>query len=205
MNFLERIHDAYIYRRRVHVLSGHLSPLIPKDASVLDVGCGDGQVASLIMERRPDVTLVGIDRLVRPRSRIPVTWFDGQVIPCEDTAFHVVMLVDVLHHTDEPMNLLREAVRACQSTVLVKDHILDGAFAGPTLRFLDWVGNARHGVPLPYNYWSEKRWFEAFGVLALTVTTWKKSLGLYPPAIDWIAGRSLHFIARLDLGRQQAR
>ena len=205
MNLLERIHDGYIYNRRVRVLSDHLSQLIPENASVLDVGCGDGQVSRLIMGRRPDVTLVGIDRLVRRQSCIPVKWFDGQAIPYEDDSFHAVMLVDVLHHTDDPMILLREAVRVSRTTILCKDHTLNGAFAGPTLRFLDWVGNARHGVALTYNYWSEQRWFDAFDMLDLRISTWKKDLGLYPPPIDWIAGRSLHFIARLDLGGRHAR
>ncbi len=71
--------------------------------------------------------------------------------------------------------------------------------AGPTLRFLDWVGNARHGVVLPYNYWPQQRWFEAFGTLGLTVSVWKKDLSLYPRPANWFFGRSLHFIARLDV------
>ena len=71
--------------------------------------------------------------------------------------------------------------------------------AGPTLRFMDWVGNAPHGVALPYNYWPERRWREAFGRLGLKPVVWEKDLRLYPPPARFLFDRSLHFICRLDI------
>jgi SAM-dependent methyltransferase len=137
--------------------------------------------------------------LVRQQTHIPVDEFDGRVIPYRNASFNVVILVDVLHHTDDPMLMLREAARVANTAVVIKDHTRDGALAGATLRFLDWVGNARHGVALPYNYWPQQRWLEAFNTLGLTIGVWKKELGLYSPPANWLFGRSLHFIARLDL------
>ena len=61
MNPIEHIHGNYVHKRRVRVLSEHLAKLIPKDARVLDVGCGDGLLAHLILQRRPDLVLRGID------------------------------------------------------------------------------------------------------------------------------------------------
>ena len=72
-----------------------------------------------------------------------------------DASFDVVMFVDVLHHTDDPLLLLQEAQRVGK-IILVKDHFRKGFLAGPTLRFMDWVGNAHHGVVLPYNDLVEK-------------------------------------------------
>ena len=199
MSLIERIHDRYVHHRRVRVLSAHLAEIIPQNARVLDVGCGDGLLAHLILQRRPDLFLRGIDVLVRQQTHIPVDEFDGRVIPYRNASFNVVILVDVLHHTDDPMLMLREAARVAATAVVIKDHTRDGALAGATLRFLDWVGNARHGVALPYNYWPQQRWFEAFNTLGLTIGVWKKELGLYPRPANWFFGRSLHFIARLDL------
>jgi hypothetical protein len=72
------------------------------------------------------------------------------------------MFVDVLHHTQDPMVLLREAVQVARKAIVIKDHTLNGFMAGLTLRLLDWVGNARHGVALPYTYRPQQRWWEAF-------------------------------------------
>jgi hypothetical protein len=42
--------------------------------------------------------------------------------------------------------------------VLIKDHYLQGLAAVGTLRFMDWISNARYGVVLPYNHQTPARW-----------------------------------------------
>jgi SAM-dependent methyltransferase len=199
MNLIERIHGECTYNRRVNVLCSHLSELIPANARVLDVGCGDGLLASLIMQKRPDIEIEGVDILVRPRTHIPVQSFDGKVFPWADASFDVVMFNDVLHHTDDPLVLLREARRVSRQAIVLKDHTRDGWLAGPTLRFMDWVGNARHGVVLPYNFWPQRQWLAAFDQLNVRAAVWKQELGLYPMPANLFFDRSLHFVARLDL------
>jgi SAM-dependent methyltransferase len=199
MNLFEHFHDRYMRIRRMRILSEHLAALIPKDALVLDVGCGDGQLSFLISQKRPDLQFKGVDVLVRDRTYIPVDEFAGQVIPYDNGSLDVVMFADVLHHTEDPMILLGEAVRVVRSTILVKDHICNGMFPETRLRFMDWVGNARFGVALPYNYWSKQNWLDAFLRLNLTIEVWRKDLGLYPRPASWIFGRSLHFIAKLSV------
>ncbi len=196
MSLIDSIHGGYVFKRRVRVLSGALAALLPKDASVLDVGCGDGLIAKLIMEHRPDVRIEGIDVLVRPHTHVPVKAFDGVKIPHGDGSFDTVMFVDVLHHTDDPMVLLREAARVARRSLVLKDHSMDGFLAGPTLRFMDWVGNARHGVVLPYNYWPKRRWDAAFAELGLKAEGYRQTLGLYPFPASCLFERSLHFVGR---------
>ena len=191
------LHDKLVFTRRVNVLASHIAALVPPKASVLDVGCGDGTVAHLIANKLPGIKIEGIDVLVRPQTKIPVSPFDGIRIPYPDGSVDVVMFVDVLHHTDDPTVLLREAMRVGK-TVLVKDHFRQGFLAGPTLRFMDWVGNARHGVVLPYNYWSKPQWDGAFASLGMKSETMSSRLGLYPPPASWIFERDLHFIGKFS-------
>jgi hypothetical protein len=74
------------------------------------------------------------------------------------------------------------------------------AIANATLRFTDKVSNAHHGVGLPFNYWSKQEWEAAFRKFHLHVDVWLSKLGLYGIAVDWIFGRSLHFVTRLTFG-----
>lgn len=199
MSFIERSHSRHVHNRRIRVLSDHLTVLIPHQASVLDVGCGDGLLAHLVKQKRPDTEIRGIDVMARSHTYIPIAEFNGQKIPYGDASFDVVMFIDVLHHTQNPMILLREAVRVARKAIAIKDHTCNGLLADPTLRFMDHIGNAHHGVALPYNYWSEQKWLQAFKSLGLNASVWNRNLRLYPQPVNWIFGRSLHFIARFDL------
>src|SRR5262249_21303406 len=135
--------------------------------------------------------------LVRPTTHIPVKPFAGTNIPHPDASFDAVMFVDVLHHTDDPNVLLREAKRVGR-TIVLKDHFRDGVLANETLRFMDWVGNAHHGVVLPYNYWPRATWDAAFRALAMKPVDLRVELGLYPFPASLIFERGLHFVTRLE-------
>jgi SAM-dependent methyltransferase len=198
MTLAERIHEHYVVGRRVRKLADHLSEVVPRGARVLDVGCGDGKLARRILDRRSDLQLQGIDVLVRPSTAIPVVPFDGKAIPYPDGSFDVVMFVDVLHHTDDPFVLLREAARVARQAIVIKDHTADELLAFPLLRFMDHVGNARHQVALPHNYWTGRKWHEAFAALGFVVREWRASLGLYPWPATCVFDRRLHFVARLE-------
>ena len=199
MSIVGRIHRSYVHSRRVRVLCDHLESLIPVGASVLDVGTGDGLLAKLLSEHRPDLSLQGVDVLPRTESHIPVRVFDGEHLPFTGKSFDVVLFVDVLHHTKDPMVLLTEAVRIARRALVIKDHALHGLAAGLTLRAMDFVGNARHGVSLPYNYWSPGQWEKAAQLLKLHSEKKVTDLKLYPGLVDWVFGRSLHFVAQLSV------
>ncbi len=198
MNPIGWLHGRAIHGRRVKVLAAHLSALLPPGATVLDVGCGDGLIDSLLLQHRPDLAVSGIDVLVRRHAHIPVAAFDGRTIPYEAESVDAVVLVDVLHHAESPEGLLREAARVSRGDIVLKDHISEGPLDSLTLRVMDWVGNAPHGVTLPYHYWSERQWRAVFAELDLTVQSWNGRIGLYPWPAAWLFERSLHFIARLN-------
>jgi SAM-dependent methyltransferase len=199
MSLLGRLHGGFVHSRRVTTLAKNIAPLFPRNAHVLDVGCGDGTLAARLAALRPDIRIEGLDVLVRPQTAIPVRHFDGAHIPYDDASVDVVLMVDVLHHTDDPLVLLRESARVARSEILVKDHLREGFLARLTLHGMDWVGNARHGVRLPYNYWSRAEWKAAFNDLSLAVRHWQSSLNLYPPPASWLFDRSLHFVAILGV------
>jgi SAM-dependent methyltransferase len=186
-----------VHERRVRVLARHLADLIPEGARVLDVGCGDGRIDALIGEHRPDLELSGIDIGVRDETLIPVQEFDGLTIPLADDSMDVVMLVDVLHHAEDPHKLLSEAARVAEKAIVLKDVTPLGPGSDATLRFMDWVGNARHGVPLPYDFWTQEQWRDAFARLDMRVEAVKRRLGLYPWPASLLFEKRMHFILRL--------
>ena len=202
MKLIEIVHGKYVFQRRVLKLAKHIASWLPPNSKVLDVGCGDGLLDSLIAKQHKEpLEIEGIDVLLRKHTHIPVKLFDGTHIPYEDNSFDVVIFVDVLHHTEHLQILLKEAKRIARHSIVLKDHATDDMFAIPTLHFMDWVGNAHYGVALPYNYQSKLQWDKTFTELGLTVTSWKTNLNLYPLPAHWLFDRNLHFIAKLDVNK----
>ncbi len=189
-------HARLVHGRRVRRLAAALGALVEPGWRVLDVGCGDGRIGALVAEAS-GATVEGLERRPRDGTAIPVRAFDGLRLPLDDDAVDAVMLVDVLHHTDDPTVLLGEAARVARRAVLLKDHLADRPLAVPTLRFMDWMGNRAHDVPLPGNYWSDARWRDAWARLGLEAERVETSLGLYPWPARWLFETGLHFVARL--------
>lgn len=189
--------NTWYYNRRIWVLSRHLAKAIPSRGTVLDIGCGDGQLALALMRLRPDLTVEGVDVVPRAKTMIPVTQYDGTRLPFEDKSVDYVTIVDVLHHTNDPTVVLSEASRVARQGVVIKDHLREGFLARETLSFMDWFGNFGDGVPMPYNFLSRSEWQGAFFKSRLQSVDTNEKLNIYLPPARWLFDRRLHFVSYL--------
>lgn len=197
MSITGKYHQKYVYSRRVEVLARHIAPLIPQNAKVLDIGCGDGLISSIISNMRKDISITGVDVLMRGKSYIEVRLFDGRTLPFENNEFNVVLFIDVLHHTTNQLELLEEAKRVASDVIIIKDHLNNNWFDNQLLIFMDKVGNRRFGVNLTFQYLSLQHWKKAFKDLDLTISTWLNKLRLYQFPLGLMFDRNLHFITTL--------
>ena len=178
--------------RRIYTLAKHIATLLPiaesdtGELTGLDVGCGSGEIAAVIEGLVPQVTIEGVDVLVRGVTHIPISEYDGETLPFDDNSFDFVTLIDVLHHTDAPDRILAECVRVARRAVIVKDHYRNNQF-----------DNRSHGVRLPYNYLSRRQWRNLYGDLGLFSEGTIEALKLYPIPFRWMFDGQLHFVTRL--------
>jgi len=91
----------------------------------------------------------------------------------------------------------QDEVAAFNQGELFNSEFLDQVSHWQTLRFMDWVGNAPHGVVLPYNYQSSGQWGGYFRDAALSIARFDTAIPLYPFPFSLLFGRKLHFIAEL--------
>jgi SAM-dependent methyltransferase len=201
ISLLGRAHRKAVFDRRVRVLARLLADKIPDDASVLDIGCGDGTIAKHITDHKPSLVLHGIEFAPRENCQIEFRAFDGRKIPYPADSFDVCIFVDVLHHVGNAQGILRllaEARRVTKRFVLIKDHLSENWFDFKTLQFMDWVGNRPHGVVLPYNYQSRAQWDEYFKAAGLVVKDWQTRIPIYPVPFSALFGRQLHYVGLLE-------
>jgi len=188
-----RLHRRIVMTRRVGVLASSAAKLLPSCVkTVLDVGAGTGEMAIALQQHRSNLALSGVDVLVRPNTLIPVQAYDGYHLPLANKSIDAVMLIDVLHHCDDPLQVLQECLRVAGEGVLIKDHVANSRLQHLVLAFMDWIGNRAHHVALPNNYWSSQQWQDALHHSGAEVTSKVDDLPLYPVPLSWIFGKRLH-------------
>lgn len=193
-----KTHGRLVHARRVSVIAEILAGMLEPGCKLLDVGCGDGKLATLLTERVAGIDVQGVEILPRADCAITCAKFDGTHLPFPDNSFDACLFVDVLHHTLDPLPVLRDACRVSRKFVLIKDHVANNSFDFSTLKFMDWVGNRPHGVVLPYNYMSSAKWKNVFDQLSLKEVRTDTDLPIYPFPFSLIFGRKLHFAAFLQ-------
>jgi SAM-dependent methyltransferase len=104
--------------------------------SVLEVGCGDGQVLTELARLGFGPELVGVEvsetaaRIARDRGEITrVVTFDGARLPFPDCSFPLVVATHVLEHVMDPLSLLEEMRRVATSFVVIEVPLEDNLAA----------------------------------------------------------------------------
>jgi SAM-dependent methyltransferase len=83
------------------------------NATVLDIGCGNGNLLRYLREREPKLSLTGID-LSTPGHEKGITFLSGDVLTWPfDTQFDVVLNLQVIEHLPEPAQFIRRLCELC--------------------------------------------------------------------------------------------
>ena len=158
-----RWHLESVHVPRVQRLSKAIAELVPSAKSLLDIGCGDGTMATGIAEVVGATgDLHGVDVLVRPNAVIDVRHYDGLTLPFENDRFDLITICDVLHHADDPRAVVREALRVLSPTgsLVIKDHYRFGQWSNAMLLAMDVFGNYAAGVIVRGHYLTPAQWIE---------------------------------------------
>lgn len=131
---------------------------------LLDLGAGEGYVGE-ILEKEDGINVTLAD--VRPSNQtdLPFLHLQQEKLPLATNAVHVVSLVFVLHHTPNPVEVLREALRAASDRVVIVESTCEGPWWCWWLRQIDGLANyARSGGTMdeqPAAFRSQEGWLQA--------------------------------------------
>lgn len=177
----------------------HLQRLIEPVAPVaraLDFGSGDGWMAAQLLESGLVREITGVEVLERPDALLTPIVYDGTRLPFEDRSFDLVYAVDVVHHTPSPGHTLRDALRCCGRTFILKDHTYTRRRTKLVISVLDEIGNRRFGVRSRYRYQRGWEWLPVIEGEGFTRDTLIHPLACEPRPVLKQLTDSYQFIAR---------
>lgn len=101
----------------------------PGAISVLDVGCGTGRGLAELHNVNPDLVLHGIDpaeallEIARKKvSNAKLHVGNGDNLPFAGSSFDVVVATGIMHHVENPGEIIAEMFRVARLGIIVSDH-----------------------------------------------------------------------------------
>lgn len=154
---------------RSYDMALEIARVLPRGASVLDVGCGSGFIAQHLASLS-GASVTGID--VRRSADAPIRYvcFDGAHIPFRDSSFDAALLCYVLHHAQDQRAFMREVRRSLRAggLAIVYEDIPLTAWDGAVCRAHDRQWRGRTG---PCTFRREDDWRELFASAGFRVVS----------------------------------
>ena len=139
---------------------------IEKGDRILDLGCGSGIVAKTFQDFF-QAQVIGVD--VKDNRIIPVDFkvIDGKNLPFSENSFDCVLISYVLHHSQDPISLLKEAKRVCKNKIIIYEDLPEGIVSKLFCKIHGISFNKFFKIKNPAFFKTGKEWQETFENLGL--------------------------------------
>ena len=151
---------------------------IERGSKILDLGCGSGIVAKSFQDFFQSEVL-GVDIRDNRIYSIPFKIIDGKFLSFPENSFDAVLINYVLHHSEDPISLLKEAKRVSRDKIIIYEDLPEG--------FLSKLGCKIHGASFnsffkiknQASFKTERQWEEVFKNIGLKII-FKKEVNSFP-------------------------
>ena len=141
---------------------------IKKGSKILDLGCGSGIVGK-VFEDFFQAKLIGVDIEDKRVSPISFQLIDGKLLPFPKNSFDVVLINYVLHHSQDPIALLKEAKRVAKDKIIIFEDLPEDFLSKLICQFHAFSSDNLFGNPPKTFFELEKDWEEIFRNLKLNI------------------------------------
>jgi SAM-dependent methyltransferase len=173
--FLARFYQRHGQKwaqKKISLFEGYLK----EKERILDLGCGNCVISDQLLSKGYQVTPMDIKDLSIVNSVNPLV-YDGHLLPFEEKKFDTVLLLTVLHHSQQPIINLEESKRTGKQIILLED-----TYSNRLQKFItqsmDTLVNFGHS-PMTFQNRSEQEWEEIFAQLKLKIIGKKRLRTLF--------------------------
>jgi len=194
-------------QKRAEIIVSQIEPFFVGQ-SLADVGCGHGLVAWAARKRFREILLLDIVDYRDLEVTLPFLQYSDGASPPFEHPFDCTLLVTVLHHARDPMQLLNDVWQNTNQRLIIIESVfgvdrsqvnspLPGMDHRIQLRyavFCDWFYNRvlNQGIPVPYNFNTPENWRLTFRELGAHLS-FEQDLG-----VDLEIVPEHHFLFVLD-------
>jgi ubiquinone/menaquinone biosynthesis C-methylase UbiE len=146
---------------------------IERNSRILDLGCGSAVVSKAFQDFfQADV--IGVDVLDRRICLIPFKIIDGRNLPFSNKSFDTVLIAYVLHHSEDPVSLLKEAERVTRKNIVVYEDLPEGFISKLFCKFHGNLFDTLFQNKSETLFKTGKEWQDIFKKLGLKLTFQKR-------------------------------
>jgi ubiquinone/menaquinone biosynthesis C-methylase UbiE len=175
---LKKLFSTHIFPKYKQKIAGYITGMCEDNSKILDVGCDDGSLAVQIMKINPTLRMVGIDIQANRPAKIPRKIYNGRKIPYKNKSFDIAIAVDVLHHTKNIPELLKEMKRVSKKYIIIKDHVTNTKLSRFIHSAIDYLLSRLFRIQYSANFLSSRQWNILFRNFNLRIIKQPRKLNL---------------------------
>ena len=137
---------------------------------VLDIGSGRCYISERLHKNNLDVKCLDVKDL--SQTSMKVTVYNGKKMPFKDNEFDSALIAYVLHHCEEPLQVLKEARRVCKGNIVIFEDTKPSFFTNA----MDFAANWIRGVETPFKFRTINEWKGIFKKLDLKIVAVKHNV-----------------------------
>jgi ubiquinone/menaquinone biosynthesis C-methylase UbiE len=166
--------DVYdtVGKKRAEDIFKKIEKYLGKNDKILELGAGTCHIVEFLRNRNFDVTPLDVINISFIDGINPII-YDGKTIPFKDNYFDISLLITVLHHCQDPEDVLKEAKRVSKKVIVIED-VYDNTFE----KYVTFVWDSLINLEFfghPHSNKSHKEWRETFKKLDLKLDGYDRS------------------------------
>lgn len=134
-------------------------PYVTQNDKILDIGAGKCALSSILYNKGYNITAIDIKNHSFSNKITPLL-FDGKNIPFKNDSFDIAVIVTVLHHAEDPIQILKEAKRVAKKIIIIED-IYYSCFQKYAVYCIDIIMNLKF-FGNPHNNMNDNEWKKTF-------------------------------------------
>jgi ubiquinone/menaquinone biosynthesis C-methylase UbiE len=153
---------------------------IREGSKILDLGCGSAIIAKTFRDFfKADV--LGVDIADRRIFPIRFKLIDGENLPFVANNFDTVLITYVLHHSQKPIQLLKEAKRVVKDKIIIYEDLPEGDVSEFFCKIHGGLFDIFFQKEIKSTFKTEKEWLRIFQELNLKLIFQKKVSSRFDP------------------------